>query len=78
MQSNLIIMVDARHHHTAAMGPHSRQQSIQQSTNMIWDRFTSLKLEKIVFLTINMTTIAHCVDDNNATTIASLASLPPS
>jgi hypothetical protein len=35
-----------RHRHTAVMGPHSWQQSIQQSTNMLCDRSTSLKLEK--------------------------------
>jgi hypothetical protein len=65
------------HHHTAAMGPHSWQQSIQQSTNMICNRSTSLKLEKKLFITINMTIIARPVDDDNATTIASLALLPP-
>ncbi len=67
-----------RRRHTAAMGPHSRQQSIQQSTNMICDRSTLLKLGKKIFITINMTIIARRVDDNNATTIASLASSPPS
>ena len=61
----------------AAMRPHSRQQSIQQSTNMICNRSTSLKLEKNLFITINMTIIACCVDNDNAMTIASLASLPP-
>jgi hypothetical protein len=65
------------HHHTAAMGPHSRQQSIQQSTNMICDRSTLLKLEKHIFLTNNMTIIARRVNDDDATTIASLAFLPP-
>ena len=35
-----------RRHHTAAMGPHPRQQSTQQSTNIICDGSTSLKLEK--------------------------------
>ncbi len=66
-----------RHRHTAAMGPHSRQQSIQQSTNRICNRSMSLKLEKHIFITINMTIIARRVDDDNATTIASLALLPP-
>jgi hypothetical protein len=62
----------------AAMRPHSRQQSIQQSTNMICDRSTSLKLEKNIFITINMTIIARCVVNNdNAMTIAFLALLPP-
>jgi hypothetical protein len=65
-----------RHHHTAAMGPHSRQQSIHQSTNMICDRSTSLKQEKNILITINMTIIAHRVDDDDATTIASLTLLP--
>jgi hypothetical protein len=64
--------------HTAAMGPHSRQQRIQQSTNMICDRSTSLKLEKNIFITINMTIIARCIDNNNAMTITSLVLLPPS
>ncbi len=53
------------------MRPHSRQQSIQQSTNMLCDRSTLLKLEKNN-ITINMTIIAHRVDDDDATTIASL------
>ncbi len=65
------------HRHTAAMGPHSRQQSIQQSTNMICDRSTLLKLEEKIFITINMTIIARHVNNDNATTIASLALLPP-
>ncbi len=67
-----------RRHHTAAMGPHSRQQSIQQSTNMICDRSTSLKLEKKTFITIIKTIIGRRVDDEDAMTIASLASTPPS
>jgi hypothetical protein len=66
-----------RRRHTAAMGPHSRQQSIQQSTNMICNRSTSLRLEKNIFITIKKTNIAHCIDDDNAMTIASLKSLPP-
>jgi len=41
-----------RRHHTAAMGPHPRQQSTQQSTNIICDRSTSLKLEKKILLVI--------------------------
>jgi hypothetical protein len=65
------------HHHTADMGPHSWQQSIQQSTNMIYNRSMLLKLQKHIFITINMTIIACCVDNDNAMTIASLASLPP-
>ena len=51
-----------RHHHTAAMGPHSRQQSTQQSTNIICDGSTSLKLEKNIFITSNITNNAHRVD----------------
>ena len=39
---------------------------------MICDRSTLLKLEKHIFLTNNMTIIARRVDDNDATTIASL------
>ncbi len=66
-----------RRPHTAAMGPHSWQQSKQQSPNMICNRSTSLKLEK-KYITINMTIIARRVDDDDAMMIASLASLPPS
>jgi len=63
--------------HTVAMGPHSRQQIIQQSTNMLCGRSTSLKLENNVFITSDITINARRVDDNNARTIASLASSPP-
>ena len=41
-----------RRRHTAAMGPHTRQQSTQQSTNIICDRSTLLKLEKKILLVI--------------------------
>jgi hypothetical protein len=51
-----------RHPHTAAMGPHPRQQSTQQSTDIICDGSTSLKLEK-KNITSNMTIIAHRVDN---------------
>jgi hypothetical protein len=37
-----------RRRHTAAMGPHTRQQSTQQSTNIICDGSTLLKLEKFI------------------------------
>ena len=33
---------------TAAMKPHSRLLSIQQSANIICDRLVSLKLEKVI------------------------------
>ncbi len=46
------------------MGPHSRQQSIQKTTNIICNGSASLKLEKKLFITINMTIIAHRVDDD--------------
>jgi hypothetical protein len=39
-------------HHTAAMGPHPWQQSTQQSTYIICDGSTSLKLEKIYLLLV--------------------------
>jgi hypothetical protein len=48
----------------AVMGPHSWQQSIQQSANIICDGSALLKLGKNIFTTINMTIIAHRVDDN--------------
>ena len=66
-----------RRRHTVDMGPHSRQQIIQQSTNMLCGRSTSLKLEKNVFITSDNTINARRVDDDNARTIASLASSPP-
>ncbi len=66
----LIIMADACHY-TAAMRPHSWQQSMQQSTNMLCDRSTSIKLEKNN-ITINMTIIARRINDDDAMTIASL------
>ncbi len=46
------------------MGPHSWQQSIQQSTNIICTGSELLKLEKKIFVTINMTIIAHRIDNN--------------
>jgi hypothetical protein len=51
-----------RRHHTAAMGPHPRQQSTQQSTNIICDGSTSLKLEKNI--TSNMTINACRVNND--------------
>jgi hypothetical protein len=36
------------HHPMAAMGPHSRLLSIQQSANILWNSSTSLKLEKTI------------------------------
>ncbi len=57
-------------HHAVAMGPHSWQQSMQQSANMLCDRSTLIKLEEKK--TINMTIIARCVDDNDETMISSL------
>ena len=39
---------DGRRRPTAATGPHSRLLSIQQSTNILFDRTTSLKLEKVI------------------------------
>jgi hypothetical protein len=53
-----------RRRHTAAMEPHPRQQSTQQSTNIICDGSTLFKLGKKLFITINMTIIARRVDDD--------------
>ncbi len=53
-----------RRRHTAAMGPHPQQQSMQQSTNIICNGSTLLKLEKKIFITSNMTIIAHRFDNN--------------
>jgi hypothetical protein len=63
MQSNLIDH-GGGHHHMAAMGPHPRQQNTQQSTNIICDGSTSLKLEKKIFITSNMAINARRIDDN--------------
>ena len=51
-----------RRRHTAAMGPHPRQQSTQQSTNIICDGSTSLKLETKLFITSNITINACRID----------------
>ncbi len=51
-------------HHTAAMGPHPQQQSKQQSTNIICDGSTLLKLEKKIFITSNMVINSHRIDDD--------------
>jgi hypothetical protein len=40
----------SQRHPTATMGSRSRQKSIQQSTNTLFERTTSLKLEKILLL----------------------------
>jgi hypothetical protein len=44
----------SQRHPTAAMGSRSRQQSIQQSTNILFERTTLLKLEKNIVITIFM------------------------
>ncbi len=53
-----------RSFHTATMGPHSRQWSIQQSTNIIFYGSASLNLEKTLIITINMTISARRVDND--------------
>ncbi len=53
-----------RRRHMAAMEPHPRKQSTQQSTIIICDESTSSKLGKKMFITINMTIIARRVDDD--------------
>jgi hypothetical protein len=53
-----------RRHHTAAMGPHPRQQSMQQSTNIICNGSTLLKLEKKLFITSNITINARHINVN--------------
>jgi hypothetical protein len=39
-----------RRHPMATMGPHFRLLSIQQSANILWNRSTSLKLEKTTLI----------------------------
>ena len=51
-----------RRHHTAAMGPHPREKSTQQSTNIICDGSTLLKLEKKLIIASNITNNARRVD----------------
>jgi hypothetical protein len=41
-----------RRHSTATIGPHSWLLSIQQSTNILFERTTSVKPEKIIVITI--------------------------
>ena len=41
-----------RHRPTAAMKPHSRLLSIQQSANILCDRLVSLKLEKTIIINV--------------------------
>ena len=48
MQFLASINHDGRRHPTAAMRPHSRLLSIQQSTNILGKRLVSLKLEKVI------------------------------
>jgi len=67
---------DGRRHPTAT-GPHSRLLSIQQSTNILFDRITLLKLEKVI---ISLTLImfisyskARCVDESLSVMFASRA-----
>ena len=44
---------DGRHRPTAATGPHSRLLSIQQSTNILFDRNASIKLVKVIINYVN-------------------------
>jgi len=46
------------------MGLHTQQQSTQQSTYIICDGAASLKLEKILIITINLTIIVRPIDDD--------------
>ena len=61
-----------RRHHTATMGPHPRQQSTQQSTNIICDASTSLKLEEkkllLVILLLMHVGLTLTRDDDDAAT----------
>ena len=42
-----------RRHPTAAMKPHSRLLSIEQSTNILGNRLVLLKLEKVIIMFIS-------------------------
>jgi hypothetical protein len=53
MRTRASIDDGGRHRPTAATGPHSRLLSIlQQSTNILCDRTTSLKLEKVIIINV--------------------------
>ncbi len=45
----------SQRHPTAAIGSRSQQQNIQQSTNILFEMTTLLKLEKNIVVTIFMT-----------------------
>jgi hypothetical protein len=45
----------SQRHPTAAMGSGSQQQSVQQLTNILFERTTLLKLEKNIVITFFMT-----------------------
>jgi hypothetical protein len=55
MQNFASINHGSQCHPTVAMGSRSRQQSIQQSTNILFERTTLLKLNKHIVITIFMT-----------------------
>ncbi len=55
MQIFALINHGIQHHPTVTMGSRSWQQSIQQSTNILFERTTSLKLERNIVITIFMT-----------------------
>jgi hypothetical protein len=62
----------SRRRHTAAMGPHPRQQSTQQTTNNICDGSTSLKLEKkylllVIRLLMHIVSMITCNNDDAVT-----------
>jgi hypothetical protein len=40
---------------TAVMAPHPRRRGIQQSADMLQNRSTSLKIEKTILITVNLT-----------------------
>jgi len=50
MRTHASIDDGGRRRPTVATGPHSRLLSIQQSTNIICDRTTSLQLEKVIII----------------------------
>ena len=52
MRTRASIDDGGRRHPTVATGPHSRLLSIQKSTNIICDRTTSLKLEKVIIINV--------------------------
>ena len=72
LQHALSISIDdgGRRCPMAAMGPHSRLLSIQQSTNILWKSSTLLKLEKLLLIMFIPYTKAQRIDESSCMFVA--------